>query len=146
MWGAAGTRRRRRLIGLEFFLGAIGCIGLGAFVLATGSGWMILAGLWLIGAGINYVPLARHAQSLSRPGALEAELQGVNLRPELRRAGVQQLWIAIPLAIAVFDFVHRADPNADRMPSRHREVAPRSHEPVKRGDSRRSPRPKNPHR
>jgi hypothetical protein len=145
MWGTAGTKRRRRLIRLEFFLGAIGCIGLGAFILATGNGWMILAGLWLIGAGINYIALARHAQSLSRPGALEAELERVNLGPELHRAGLQQLWIAVPLAIAVFD-VFGADPSRDRAPSRQGEVAPRSHDPAKRGDSRQSPRAQNPHR
>jgi len=62
---------------------------------------MTVVGLWLVGAGINYVPLALHARSLSRPGALEAELAGVDVRRELRRAGAQQLWIAVPLAVAV---------------------------------------------
>jgi hypothetical protein len=102
MWGTSGRPWRRRLIRAEFFLGAIGCIGLGAFVLASGSGWMVALGLWLIGAGINYVPLAYEAQSLSRPGALEAELRGIDVHRELRRAGGRQLWIAVPLAVAVF--------------------------------------------
>jgi len=107
MWGTAGTIRRRRIIRAEFFLGAIGCTGLGAYVIASGSGWMIALGLWLVGAGINYIPLAHEAQSLSTPGALEQELHGIDVRHELRRAGAQQLWIAVPLAVAVFALVDR---------------------------------------
>jgi hypothetical protein len=102
--------RRRRLIRAEFFLGAAGCIGLGALVLATGSGWMVVLGIWLLGAGINYIPLAREAQLLSRPGALEEELRGIELRHELRRAGVQQLWIAVPLAVAMSSLAARRSP------------------------------------
>jgi hypothetical protein len=104
MWGTAGTRRRRRLIRVEFLAGALGCTGLGLAVLVTGSGWMTLLGIWLVGAGINYVPLAREAQSLSKPGALEQELDGLDLRRELRSAGVRQFWIAIPLAVACSAF------------------------------------------
>jgi hypothetical protein len=101
MWGTAGTLRRRRLIRAEFFLGAAGCLGLGVLALVSGSGWMVVLGVWLVGAGVNYIPLAREAQRLSKPGALEAELHGRELRRELRRAGVQQLWIAVPFALAV---------------------------------------------
>jgi len=108
MWGTAGTIRRRRIIRAEFFLGAIGCTGLGAYVIASGSGWMLALGAWLVGAGINYIPLAHHAQSLSRPGALEAELRDADLPRDLRRAGVQQFWIAVPLAVALFDLVDRS--------------------------------------
>jgi len=108
MWGTAGTIRRRRIIRAEFFLGAIGCTGLGAYVIAGGSGWMLELGAWLVAAGINYVPLAHQAQSLSRPGALEQELRDADVRLELRRAGVQQLWIAVPFAVAVFALIDRA--------------------------------------
>jgi len=107
MWGTTGTNRRRSLIRAEFFLGATGCSALGIYVLATGSGWQLPLGLWLVGAGINYIPLARHAQYLSRPGALEEELHDADLRHDLRRAGVQQLWIAVPLAVAVFALANR---------------------------------------
>jgi hypothetical protein len=100
MWGTAGTARRRRLIRAEFFAGALGCTGLGLAVLVTGNGWLTLLGIWLVGAGMNYVPLAWEAQSLSKPGALEKELAGLDLRRELRSAGVRQ-WIAVPLAVAV---------------------------------------------
>jgi hypothetical protein len=88
----------------------MGCTGLGALVLATGSGWMIVLGIWLVGAGINYVSLAWEAQSPLKSGALERELQGVDIRPELRRAGVQQLWIAVPLAVAISALVARHSP------------------------------------
>jgi hypothetical protein len=103
MWGTAGSPRRRRVIRAEFVIGAVGCTALGAFVLVTaGSVIWRLVGVWLIGAGANYAPLALHARSLSRPGALEAELTGVvDLRSELRKAGAQQFWIAVPFAVAV---------------------------------------------
>jgi hypothetical protein len=105
MWGSAGSVRRRRMIRAEFALGAVACTGLGLLAVVQGSGWIIVLGIWLVGAGINYVTLALHAQSLSRPGALEAELAGVDVRGELRRAGVQQLWIAVPLSVAAFALV-----------------------------------------
>ena len=101
MWGTAGSLRRRRLIRVEFIVGAVGCTAFGALSLVSGSGWTDALGVWLIGVGINYVPLALQAQSLSRPGALEAELHGLDLRRELRRAGVRQIWIAVPFAVAI---------------------------------------------
>ena len=67
--------------------GAVGCTSLGFLAIVRGSGWIVVLGIWLVGAGVNYVPLAVHAQSLSRPGALEAELAGVDVRRELRHAG-----------------------------------------------------------
>ena len=102
MWGTAGTMRRRRLIRAEFEVGAVGCTLLGVLVLASAGsvGWA-LVGAWLVGAGINYVPLALYARSLSRPGLLEAELCDVDLRRELRRTGLRQFWIAVPLAVAI---------------------------------------------
>jgi hypothetical protein len=101
MWGTAGTRRRRRLVHAEFFVGVIGCIGLGVLALVRGSGWMTLVGIWLVGVGLNYVPLAIHAQRLSRPGALEAEIGDVDVRRELLRVGARSLWIAVPLVVAI---------------------------------------------
>jgi len=67
----------------------------------------VILGVWLVGAGVNYLPLALHAQSLSRPGALEAELSNVDVRRELRRAGVWQLWIAVPFAVAIAALVQK---------------------------------------
>ena len=108
MWGTAGSQRRRRLIRAEFVAGAVGCTGLGAFVVATGTGLWVAVGVWLLGAGANYVPLALYARALSRPGALEAELHDTDLRSELRRAGVRQLWIVVPFAVAVSAVAHES--------------------------------------
>jgi hypothetical protein len=102
MWGTRGTVRRRRVILVEFVAGAIGCALLGVVALVTANSWVwVVIGVWLIGVGINYVPLALHAVTLSRPGALEAELRDVPLKPALRTATVQQVWIFVPLAVAV---------------------------------------------
>ena len=102
MWRASGTLRRRRIIRAEFVAGAVGCTALGLVVLLSAGGILsVVLGVWLLGAGVNYVPLALYAQALSRPGELEAELRGLDLRRELRRAGVRQFWIAVPLAVAV---------------------------------------------
>ena len=103
MWGTAGTLRRRRVVRAEFVIGAIGCVILGVFVLVTAGTvvWEVV-GVWLIAAGVNYVPLAIYARSLSQPGALEVELGDVvDLRRELRKAGAQQFWIAVPFAVAI---------------------------------------------
>lgn len=102
MWGTAGSLRRRRLIRAEFVAGAIGCTALGVYASVTASSttWVIV-GVWLVGVGINYVVLALYAQRLSRPGELEAELRGLDIGRELRRAGVRRLWIAVPLVIAI---------------------------------------------
>jgi hypothetical protein len=52
----------------------------------------------MIGAGLNYALLAAYATALSRPGALSAELAGVDTGRELRRYSVLQLWIFAPFA------------------------------------------------
>ena len=103
MWGTAGTPRRRRVIRAEFVIGAAGCVILGVFVLLTAETvlWEVV-GVWLVGAGVNYVPLALYARLLSKPGELEAELVDVlDLRRELRKAGAQQFWIVVPFAVAI---------------------------------------------
>jgi hypothetical protein len=105
MHGVAGTPLRRRLIRAEFVLGAVGCLGLGvwAAVTAAAPGWKLF-GAWLAGAGVNYAVLAWQALSLSRPGALEAELAGADIRRELRYYSSRQLWVAVPLLFAVLAF------------------------------------------
>ena len=102
MWGTRGSRKRRGIIRVEFWVGAIGCILLGGVTLATtNGGWGLVLGAWLVGVGINYIPLVVSAESLSKPGALERELEGADIGKELRRAGTRQLWIAVPLAVAI---------------------------------------------
>jgi hypothetical protein len=82
-------------------------VGVGSYFLFTTSGGWPLFALWLIGAGLNYVPLSVHAISLTKAGALAAELDGIDVPAGLRRYGVLQLWIFVPLA-PVFFAVHRA--------------------------------------
>jgi len=101
MYGTAGTIRRRRIILVEFIVGALVCPALGARLVVLGPGPELWFGLWLIGIGINYVPLAIHALVLSRPGALDRELAGVDVGRELRRYGVSQVWLFVPLLVAV---------------------------------------------
>src|SRR5262245_19317333 len=80
MHGLAGTRLRRRVILAEFIGGALGClvVGLLTATRAAGVEWR-LGGAWLAGVGLNYVVLAVHAASLSRPGALDDELADVDV-------------------------------------------------------------------
>ena len=68
--GHGGKRSAAALIRIEFIVGATGCTALGVLSLVSGTGWVDVLGVWLLGAGINYIPLALQAQSLSRPGAL----------------------------------------------------------------------------
>jgi hypothetical protein len=103
MFGSRGTTRRRRVVVAEFVSGVIGTTALGIWLLASSSslGGQALA-VWVLGAGLNYAPLAVHAIALTRPGRLDAELAGVDTARELRRYGVLQLWIFMPLALVVF--------------------------------------------
>ena len=71
MYGTRGTRRRRQIILAEFVVGVLAMVAIGIWVLTHTSdlGGRAL-GLWLIGAGLNYAPLAAYVVILSRPGAL----------------------------------------------------------------------------
>jgi hypothetical protein len=110
MYGTRGTNRRRRIVYAEFIAGACACSLLGILALVTGSlGW-VLFGAWLVGVGINCVAMALEAGRLSRPGALEAEMAGLELRQELRSATKAQLWIAVPFAVCLAA-VSRARPS-----------------------------------
>jgi hypothetical protein len=67
---------------------------------ASGLGGRMF-GIWMIGAGLNYAPLAAYAIALSRPGALSAELACVDTGRELRRYSILQLWIFVPLSLVI---------------------------------------------
>lgn len=102
MHGVGGTRLRRRVILAEFIVGALGCMVGGLWVagFARGAGWRFF-GVWLAGVGVNYVAVALHAVSLSRPGALDVELAGVDIGRELQRYTYLQFWVAVPLLFGV---------------------------------------------
>ncbi|GAA5195844.1 hypothetical protein GCM10023322_63400 [Rugosimonospora acidiphila] len=101
MYGTVGSPLRRRVILVEFWAGVVLCASGGAALAAVGQGGNRVFGWWLLSVAINYVPLALSATSLSRPGALDTELAGVDVRAQLRYYGVAQLVIAVPLAVAV---------------------------------------------
>jgi hypothetical protein len=108
MYGARGTARRRRIILAEFIGGAVVMVAVGVWLTAFSAGPGGRAfGIWIIGSGLNYAPLAGYAIALSRPGALGAELAGVDTGRELRRYSVLQLWIFVPLSLVVLA-VHSA--------------------------------------
>src|SRR5262249_18641564 len=104
MYGTRGTTRRRRIILTEFLVGVIAMVAFGAWLLTSSLslGGRAL-GLWLIGAGLNYAPLAMHAITLNRPGVLDAELEGIDTGRELRRYSVRQLWILVPLSLVALE-------------------------------------------
>ncbi|MEU7918100.1 hypothetical protein [Micromonospora zamorensis] len=103
MYGTRGTARRRRIILAEFLVGVVAMVALGIWLLASSSSLSGRAiGLWFTGAGLNYAPLSLHAIALMRPGALDAELTGVDVDRALRRYTVLQLWVFVPLALVVF--------------------------------------------
>jgi hypothetical protein len=102
MHGLTGTPRRRRLIRAEFIAGALGGLGLGVWVAATADSTFSRAfGAWIAGVGVSYAALAWQAESLSRPGALDAELAGADLPRELRRYTYLQFWLVVPMLLAI---------------------------------------------
>ncbi|WFE54791.1 hypothetical protein [Micromonospora sp. WMMD1155] len=105
MWGSAGVRWRRWVILAEFLLGVGGGGALGLLAVSSGGGLRTVVGWWLIGLAVNYVPLSVHALTLIRPGALEAEIRGVDVPGELRHYTTAQLWVAVPLLVAVLAVV-----------------------------------------
>jgi hypothetical protein len=113
MYGTIGARWRRRVIVAEFIAGAAVSIALGPWlVLGSRTVGGRLFGAWLTGVGVNYLVLALHAVSLSRSGALDTELAGLDVRAELRHYSLAQLWVAIPLTVAVFAIAQLVRPTA----------------------------------
>jgi hypothetical protein len=100
MHGLADSTSRRRLILSKFILGATLSIVLGAFVFLTADSlfWTVF-GLWLIGIGFNYVPLAVYAIGFTPTGALQRELAGVDIPTELQRYAGLQTWVFLPLVL-----------------------------------------------
>ncbi|WP_433270126.1 hypothetical protein ACQPWR_14245 [Micromonospora vinacea] len=103
MYGSRGTTRRRWIILAEFLIGVIAMVTWGVWLLSSTNDLGSRAfGLWLTGAGLNYAPLSAYALMLMRPGALDAELAGVDTNRELRRYTALQLWVFVPLSLVVF--------------------------------------------
>lgn len=101
MWGSAGAPWRRWVILIEFLAGTVGIVAVGVVVLSAGSAGRTVLGLWFIGVGLNYLPLALYALAFVRPGALEAEIEGVDVFAELRHYTTAQFWVVVPLLLVV---------------------------------------------
>ncbi len=100
MHGRSNTSLRRRLVLGEFVLSAALGFFVGSLLMLLTNGWFGWAfGVWVVGLGVNYVLLAFHAIRLSVPGALDRELEEIDLERELRRYGRRQLWLALPLSL-----------------------------------------------
>jgi hypothetical protein len=122
MYGRHGSKRRRRVILAEFVLAAIDIPLLGlTIVLAASSVPRVLLGAYLVGVGLNFVPLGLHAISMSRAGRLRTELTGVDVAAELRRYTAKQLFIGIPLLVLILGVAQFA--MSRRMPSKSRTPA-----------------------
>jgi hypothetical protein len=100
MYGARGTRRRRRVILAEFALGTLGCAMLAAWALSWGGAGGVIFGILLLGLAANYLPLTVHALALWREPALDAELAGVDVPAQLRSYTRAQVWVLVPFWIA----------------------------------------------
>ncbi len=100
MHGTRGTRRRRRVILAEFGLGTVAGAALGASAVTWDAPAGVVLGVWLLGLAANYLPLTAHVLSLWRPGRLEAELAGADLRAELRHYTRAQFWVLVPFWVA----------------------------------------------
>lgn len=109
--GTGAGRVRQRLILAQFIVGVLACGGLGVYLIASSSRAWLTIGVWLLGAGLSYLPLALHAVALNRPGRLEAELAGLDARPEVRSYPVKQFWIAVPGAVLVAAVVELLTPS-----------------------------------
>jgi hypothetical protein len=104
-----GSRWRRWVILVEFVAGCAGCLAIAVVLLLGAGSWLgVGIGLWFAGVGLNYLPLAVHAVTLARPGALDRELAGVDVRARLRHYTLAQFWVFVPLALVVFALRRRA--------------------------------------
>jgi hypothetical protein len=101
MWGSAGAKWRRWAILTEFVVGVFGIGAIGIAALSSGGAVRTVIGLWFIGVAANYVPLSLYAIAFVRPGALEAEIEGVDVFAELRHYTTAQLWVVVPLVLVV---------------------------------------------
>jgi hypothetical protein len=101
MYGSRGTMRRRRIVLAEFAVGSAAAVAFGIWLVTLGTRASLVAGIWILGMGLNYVPLAVYAVPLIRPGALDAELAGVDTGRELRRYSLLQFWVFVPLSFVV---------------------------------------------
>ena len=98
---------------VEFGVGVLGCLVLGALSVTagirSGATWELLLGVALLWIALNYIPLLIHALDLARRGTARQEAANEIDYPELiRRYTFRQLWILVPLAVVIMEIAQRA--------------------------------------
>ncbi|HEX8936920.1 MAG TPA: hypothetical protein VF776_01515 [Sphingomicrobium sp.] len=90
----------RRLIIIEFVVGAGVSLGLGLWLLLGGKAqWQSWLGLYLIGVGLNYVPLLFSAVSIpSREAADVLSAHILSDRSKVRGLTLKSLALLVPLS------------------------------------------------
>jgi hypothetical protein len=58
-------------------------------------------GAWVLGVGVNYIPLAVYSVVLFPGARVERELDGLDIPSEARRAGAAQFALFIPFLVAI---------------------------------------------
>jgi hypothetical protein len=76
------------------------------FVGAAQPLWVTLVGIWLIGIGINYIPLLTYAVIIARKGSIEDE--GQSERVNVMKYSLQQFIIFIPLLVAIIALIQES--------------------------------------
>jgi len=101
-----------KVILVEFGLGAVGLVALGLFSLRAGipherGATFIAWGIYMLGVGINYLPLLLNAISITRRGSARKEIADElgDRRAAFRKYRRQSLFILIPLAVMVLAVV-----------------------------------------
>jgi len=102
MWGSVGATWRRWVILAEFLVGVAGPVVIAILLAGAESSPISVATVvWLAGLSANYLPLAWYALIFIRPGALAAEITGVDVPAELRHYTTAQFWVFVPFLLAV---------------------------------------------
>jgi len=103
-----------KIILVEFGLGAAGLVALGLLSLRAGiqrerGATFIAWGIYMLGVGINYLPLLLHAISITRRGSAQKEIAEElgDRRAAFRKYRRQSLFILIPLAVMVLAVVQK---------------------------------------
>ncbi len=101
-----------RFIQVEFALGVILPLILGPISIQAGLAspavlnWKTILGIWVLGIGVNYIPLFIYALIIARGRTVKAE--GEPMRLQVKKYGFQQVIILVPLLVAVVALVQEA--------------------------------------
>ena len=99
----------------EYALGVLLPLGLGLLSLRSGLAglarldWQTILGVWLVGIGVNYIPMLTYATVIARAGTAKAEGQPEFARA--RRYGIQQVILLVPCLVAIIALVQELRQN-----------------------------------